>query len=104
MCTDLLCLLCAAEDPCATDNGGCQHDCINYGGRARCECRAGYILATDGTNCEGTYPIYCRTCNLLLDVIVFDNTLALVGVMPNELQCVYFTTLEAALYADVSML
>ena len=35
------------------DNGGCDQRCVNYGGRAVCQCYAGWSLAADGRKCEG---------------------------------------------------
>ena len=40
-------------DPCMNDNGGCDQRCVNYGGRAVCQCYAGWSLAADGRKCEG---------------------------------------------------
>ena len=40
-------------DPCVNDNGGCDQRCVNYGGRAVCQCYAGWSLAADGRKCEG---------------------------------------------------
>ena len=43
----------AEIDPCVNDNGGCDHKCINYAGRAVCQCYAGWRLTADGKTCEG---------------------------------------------------
>ena len=40
-------------DPCVNDNGGCDQRCVNHGGRAVCQCYAGWSLTTDGRTCEG---------------------------------------------------
>ena len=36
---------------CATNNGGCNHLCINAPGTATCGCNAGFFLAVDGVTC-----------------------------------------------------
>lgn len=47
-------MLCfSVQDPCAEHNGGCMHMCHPDGGKAHCDCNAGYILAEDGKTCEG---------------------------------------------------
>ena len=38
---------------CDTNNGGCAQICTNTPGSRVCSCRAGFTLASDGTNCEG---------------------------------------------------
>ena len=40
-------------DECLTDNGGCDHICVNEPGTHHCECKAGYLLADDGKTCNG---------------------------------------------------
>ena len=47
------CPMCADVDECGSDNGGCQHRCINENGEFHCECFPGYVLASDGTSCNG---------------------------------------------------
>ena len=42
-----------AVDPCDTNNGGCHHKCVNYGGRAQCHCEMGYELDQDRRSCRG---------------------------------------------------
>lgn len=39
-------------DECATDNHGCDHECVNTLGSFKCECRIGYELHSDGKKCE----------------------------------------------------
>ena len=38
---------------CSTNNGGCQHECINTGGSYECRCRSGYQLSSNGRSCTG---------------------------------------------------
>ena len=38
---------------CNTQNGGCNHTCVNEIGSFHCECSTGYTLADDGFGCTG---------------------------------------------------
>ncbi|XP_070570924.1 signal peptide, CUB and EGF-like domain-containing protein 1 [Ptychodera flava] len=38
-------------DECLTNNGGCDHSCINNRGSYSCVCQVGYILAIDAHSC-----------------------------------------------------
>lgn len=40
-------------DECATNDHGCDHECVNTLGSFKCECRIGYELHSDGKKCEG---------------------------------------------------
>lgn len=48
----------AVQNPCADQNGGCVHECRADGGKAHCDCKAGYILAEDGKTCQGKFTIH----------------------------------------------
>lgn len=37
---------------CLTDNGGCDHICINTDGSFQCSCNASYLLVTDNKTCN----------------------------------------------------
>lgn len=57
-----------STNPCAQNNGGCPHICVNYFGEPRCLCRTGYSLSTTTSQCEdvnectkwGTCPQICE--------------------------------------------
>ena len=38
---------------CAFENGGCHHECVNFGGSYSCRCHDGYVLQADELNCRG---------------------------------------------------
>ena len=38
---------------CNSNNGGCDHSCINEVGSFHCECNDGYVLDDDGLGCSG---------------------------------------------------
>ncbi|XP_074032807.1 protein tolkin, partial [Leptinotarsa decemlineata] len=40
------------KDECATNKGGCHHECINTPSSYRCTCRQGYILLENGIDCK----------------------------------------------------
>ena len=42
-------------DECNTNNGGCQHTCVNTAGSYQCQCRSGYRLSSNGRNCVGKW-------------------------------------------------
>jgi len=39
-------------DECATDNGGCQHECRNTIGSYTCSCHNGFMLHDNGHDCK----------------------------------------------------
>ena len=39
---------------CSTNNGGCEHNCVNTIGSFTCSCNTGYSL-TSGLHCSGKY-------------------------------------------------
>lgn len=42
-------------DECSTENGGCQHECVNTFGSYSCQCRSGFMLHDNRRDCkEGT--------------------------------------------------
>jgi len=50
------------QSPCATNNGGCSHECLDRGdGNHKCICPCGQILGADG-----------KTCSINADVCPFD--------------------------------
>ena len=44
---------------CNTNNGGCDHNCINTQGSYQCQCRVGYETNNNGINCTGSYMNFC---------------------------------------------
>ena len=40
---------------CSTNNGGCQHDCVNMRGSHECRCRSGFQLSSNRQSCTGMY-------------------------------------------------
>ncbi len=40
---------------CSINNGGCHQSCINKVGSYQCNCTDGYLLATNGHNCNGMF-------------------------------------------------
>jgi hypothetical protein len=45
--------ICVGIDRCKTNNGGCDHKCVSYGGRAVCQCYDGYQLMSNQRTCQG---------------------------------------------------
>ena len=45
---------------CNEKKGRCSHTCINLQGSYRCQCRAGYKLASDKKTCVGKYIVLSR--------------------------------------------
>ncbi|XP_042226280.1 uncharacterized protein LOC121869158 [Homarus americanus] len=44
--------VCLDIDECASQNGGCGHECVNEPGTFTCSCRPGYRLRGDNSTCE----------------------------------------------------
>ena len=44
---------CLDINECNTNNGGCDHNCINTQGSYQCQCRVGYETNNNGINCTG---------------------------------------------------
>ena len=40
-------------DKCSTNNGGCDHDCVDTNGYYECQCSSGYRLSSDDKSCTG---------------------------------------------------
>ena len=40
-------------DECQTNRGGCEHNCTNTEGSFNCLCLQGFVLASDGLQCDG---------------------------------------------------
>ena len=49
------CHLYSDTNECNTNNGGCQHNCVNTEGSYECQCRSGYRLSGNGQSCTGMY-------------------------------------------------
>ena len=57
---------------CNTNNGGCQHSCINTAGSYQCWCNSGYRLSTNGKSCIGkslTMDVY----SILMIAVCMNN-------------------------------
>lgn len=39
-------------DECSTENGGCQHECVNTFGSYSCQCRSGFMLHDNKHDCK----------------------------------------------------
>ena len=55
----MICYTLLDIDECATDNGGCDHTCVNNDGSYYCQCNEGYILDDDNRGCSGTTYFFC---------------------------------------------
>ena len=69
------------KNECATNNGGCNHKCINQEKTYRCECYTGYFLGKDNHSCIGELKIYSfiyfrfqisKLCFLLKLILIFS--------------------------------
>ena len=40
-------------DECLSENGGCEHHCVNAEGSYECVCNIGFELMRDGKRCRG---------------------------------------------------
>ena len=43
---------------CTTDNGDCEHSCVNIDGSYKCTCDNGYMLDNNYKNCTGNWKIH----------------------------------------------
>ena len=54
-------------DSCATNNGGCDHDCKHGVRGPICSCHKGYMLQADARTCEGEFgKRYVVTFNIMV--------------------------------------
>ena len=44
---------CVDVDECAVSNGGCEETCTNTDSSFSCSCSTGYVLASNGLDCNG---------------------------------------------------
>ena len=51
---------------CSTNNGGCEHGCVNNVGSFQCTCRSGFRLSSNRKSCTGNKPLCLHTVYLLL--------------------------------------
>ena len=47
------CFILSDVDECSTNNGGCQHECINNVGSYECRCRSGFQISSNSRSCTG---------------------------------------------------
>ena len=43
-----------STDECLSENGGCDHICIDTAEAYECQCNMGFVLGVDGHSCTGT--------------------------------------------------
>lgn len=56
MCCFLCCtFIFSEENPCSTENGGCDHYCHFENRSLRCSCAAGFVLQSDQKSCKGLF-------------------------------------------------
>ena len=53
----IICCLFLDINECTTDNGGCDHTCINEAGSYHCDCEDGFELDEDLHGCSGIYDM-----------------------------------------------
>ena len=49
---------------CVSNNGGCDHICVNTVGSHTCKCKDGWTLETDKMNCKGNIVYFRDTASL----------------------------------------
>ena len=50
---------------CLSNNGGCEHICMDTEDSHICECNTGFTLLSDGLNCNGMYVLIHNLVQLL---------------------------------------
>ena len=59
------------RNECETDNGGCDHKCVNKNGTFECKCNDGYKLEDDKKTCSGNILIkWCKRADTLGHVLL----------------------------------
>ena len=63
---------------CETNNGGCDHTCVNEEGSFKCICNDGFKLGNDKKTCEGSirfssFLTFLVTHDMLSAVGLFDK-------------------------------
>ena len=67
-------------DSCATNNGGCDHDCKHGVGGPICSCHKGYMLQADARTCEGEFDklshliLWCWVHTRIFSVILSGSS------------------------------
>ena len=74
-------------DECESDNGGCQHICVNTIGSYYCLCLPGYTLHEDGHTCVRSEYVY---------MYIFNNSELIV--------CVSIDTAHVQVHAEIIVL
>ena len=59
-----VCVFYLDVNECNTNNGGCQHNCVNTDGSYECQCRSGYRFSS-GHSCTGMHVKFACSCVLI---------------------------------------
>ena len=57
-CISASCCDCLDENECMVGDNSCEHNCTNTVGSYKCSCAVGYIVNSNGFNCDGRYNSY----------------------------------------------